>query len=53
MNLNPHLLFVPHRASAEHGHLGHSLLLQSLHRVALGPKQLAHKVELKRQEERV
>ncbi len=41
-----HLLFVPHGSPAEHRHLGHGLLLQALHRVALRTQQLAHKVEL-------
>ena len=41
-----HLLLVPHGAPAKNGHLGHSFLLQPLHRVALRSQQLPHKVEL-------
>ena len=41
-----YLLLVPHGAPAKYGHLGHSFLLQPLHRVALRSEQLPHKVEL-------
>ena len=42
------LLFVPHRASPENGHLSHRVLLQLLQRAPPGTQQLAHKVELER-----
>lgn len=47
----PQLLLLPpvsHRSASQNGHLAHGVLLQALHRVALGSEQLAHEIELLR-----
>ena len=42
-----HLLSVSHGAPSQHRHLGHCVLLKSLHRIPLWSQQFAHKIKLR------